>query len=255
MSLVIHCGAEHVQREELDRVQLPPVKRNSKGHITFQPISHETVLNKIMESLVGHLGSGAIRDSAQAMTADGQRAFGLIELQPDRQRRGMGDKTGLIVGWRNAHDFKFASAVAMGARTFVCDNLSFCGEVRVARRHTRFIVRDFPGVVASSIGRLLQARHGQQRLFDKMEEFKLGRHYVNDTLIESMRAGAIPNASIPKVLGEYESDHHREMHGSGNAWSLFNAFTEVSKKDSLPVAMKRTQKLHGVFSKLVGVAT
>jgi hypothetical protein len=28
---------------------------------------------------------------------------------------------------------------------FVCDNLAFSGEIKIARKHTRFIVRDLPG--------------------------------------------------------------------------------------------------------------
>ena len=87
-----------------------------------------------------------------------------------------------------------------------------------------------------------------------MEERNVGRVEVNDTLVEAMKAQAITNASIPKVLKEYESESHREMHGADTAWSLFNAFTEVSKADPVTTAMKRTQRLHGVFGKLVGVS-
>ena len=137
---------------------------------------------------------------------------------------------------------------------FVCDNLSFSGEVNVSRRHTRHIVRDLPEVIARAIGQLLNESHRQAETFDRMEKYRLGSMLVNDTLVEAMKSKAIANASIPKVLAEYESDKHKEMHGADTAWSLFNAFTEISKQDPATLAMKRTQRLHGVFGKLVGVA-
>ena len=255
LNLMLHCGAQAVEPEQLDHVELPPIKRNERGHITYQPVSHGAVRAEIHRALNGQgLEGPVVVAEAQGMTEDGQRAFGMIQVDVDRLDVAK-QKTGLIVGWRNSHDQKFASALAMGAGVFVCDNLSFSGEVRVTRRHTRFIRRDLPGVISNAVGKLLAARHHQQRLFEAMEQTQLGRYRLNDTLVESMRVGAIPNASIPKVLAEYESDHHREMHGGGTAWSLFNAFTEVSKKDPVTTAMKRTQKLHGVFGSLCGLAS
>ena len=254
LNLMLHCGAQAVAPSELDNVELPQIKRNDRGHITYQPVSHGAVRGEIRRALVGRVGSDGIVAEAQGMTEDGKRAFGMMQIELPNVTD-LTKKTGLVVGWRNSHDQTFASSMAMGAGVFVCDNLSFSGEVKVSRRHTRFIRRDLPGVVATAVGRLLEQRHQQQRMFALMEDKNLGRFLVNDTLVESMRAGAIANASIPKVLSEYESDKHREMHGGGTAWSLFNAFTEVSKRDSATTAMKRTQKLHGVFSKLVGLAS
>ena len=261
LNLMLHCGAAAVETTELDQVQLPPIKRNSEGHITFQPVSHETVRLRIKMALVEALDeNGSVVAEAQGMTNDGQRAFGMMQVHHPtlgttgwQQARGV-RRTGLVVGWRNSHDQSFASAIAMGAGVFVCDNLSFSGEVNVSRRHTRHIVRDLPEVIARTIGKLLNESYRQAETFDRMEKKHVGRVLVNDTLVEAMKSKAIANASIPKVLDEYESDKHKEMHGADTAWSLFNAFTEISKKDPAALAMKRTQRLHGVFGKLVGVA-
>ena len=251
--LVLHCGAQAVEPSELDNVALPPIKRNAQGHVTFQPVSHYTLLKRLQDAL-GQAGS-TIVDQAQGMTKDGQRAFGMLEVLPegggDRQQDA---KRGLMVGWRSSHDQSFAAAVAMGSRVFNCDNLAWSGEIQVSRRHTRHIVRDLPEVISRAVGKLLQASHRQEAAFQRMEEYGIGRVAVNDTLVEAMKAQAITNASIPKVLKEYESETHREMHGADNAWSLFNAFTEISKADPVTTAMKRTQRLHGVFGKLVGVS-
>ena len=265
LNLMLHCGASAVETQELDRVELPPIKRNSQGHITFQPVSHEPVRVRIKEALTSSLDDQlAVVAEAQGMTHDGQRAFGMMQVHHpsinDTQRKPGTftqevQRSGLVIGWRNSHDQSFASAVAMGAGVFVCDNLSFCGEVKVSRRHTRHIVRDLPEVIARAVGRLLAVNHRQQEFFNQLERFPIHRPLVNDTLVEAMRTKAIPNASIPKVLAEYESEKHKEMHGTKSAWSLFNAFTEVSKNDTPTLAMKRTQRLHGVFGKLLSRAS
>jgi hypothetical protein len=261
LNLVLHCGAAAVEPHQLDEVQLPPIKRNSDGHVTFQPVSHLTVRNRIRESVsdlltaddVVHWGD-VIRDEAQGMTNDGARAFGMMEVRPQGGDR-PDDKRGLMIGWRNSHDQSFASAVAMGSRTFICDNLAWSGEIQVSRRHTRHIIRDLPEVISRAVGQLLQASQRQEEFYQRMEGHHVGRVRVNDTLVEAMRSKAIANASIPKVLKEYESKKHCEMHGVDTAWSLFNAFTEIAKNDPVTTSMKRTQRLHGVFGKLVGVAS
>jgi hypothetical protein len=250
--LVLHCGAQAVEPLELDNVALPPIKRNDQGHVTFQPVSHYTLRNRLRDAL-GQAGSEVIEES-QGMTNDGQRAFGMMEVRPAGSTPLADAKRGLMVGWRSSHDQSFAAAVAMGSRVFNCDNLAWSGEIQVSRRHTRHIVRDLPEIISRAVGQLLQASHRQEAAFLRMETYGIGRVAVNDTLVEAMKAQAITNASIPKVLKEYESDSHREMHGADNAWSLFNAFTEIGKADPVTTAMKRTQRLHGVFGKLVGVS-
>ena len=41
-----------------------------------------------------------------------------------------------VVGVRNSHDKSFPAGLVIGASIFVCDNLSFSGEVKLARKHT-----------------------------------------------------------------------------------------------------------------------
>ncbi|MGV3661435.1 MAG: hypothetical protein ACO1TE_14700 [Prosthecobacter sp.] len=48
------------------------------------------------------------------------------------------------------HDKTFPAGIVFG-----CDNLSFSGEIKFARNHSRFIVRDLPQLV----GRLMSSQH------------------------------------------------------------------------------------------------
>ena len=53
--------------------------------------------------------------------------FGLLEVCNGRPQ---GDH-GLVVGVRNSHDQSFPASIALGSAVFVCDNLSFCGEITI----------------------------------------------------------------------------------------------------------------------------
>jgi len=41
------------------------------------------------------------------------------------------------------------------AQLLVCDDLSFSGGVRFARRHTRFVERDLPQIIERALGKLV----------------------------------------------------------------------------------------------------
>jgi len=43
---------------------------------------------------------------------------------------------GCVLGLRTSYDKSFANGVCIGASVFVCDNLSFQGEVKFERKHT-----------------------------------------------------------------------------------------------------------------------
>ena len=266
INLILHCGASAVKNPEtLASVQLPPVKRNDRGRITDQPISHLTVRNQIREALTNN--HAKVTEEAQGMTNDGARAFGIMAIDQSPNypsvkwgnlREDLADQPSknervLVVGWRNSHDHKFAQGIAMGSAATVCDNLCFSSEVVVKRRHTRHIMRDLPHVINRAVGRLLHNSRRQEMAFRAMEYTTVNRVNVNDTLVRAMVAKAIPNAAIPKVLAEYQSETHREKHGADTAWSLWNAFTEIYKSDPLPTVMKRSQALHGVFHQLCGI--
>ncbi len=77
---------------------------------------------------------------AHSLSHNNNRYFGLMEV-----KRQVNDPDYCwVVGVRNSHDKSFPAGITAGASVFVCDNLSFSGEVKLARKHTRFITRDLP---------------------------------------------------------------------------------------------------------------
>jgi hypothetical protein len=67
-------------------------------------------------------------NEAHGLTKDGNRYFGLIQVANGHNA----DDFGLVIGLRNSHDKMIPAGLVLGASVFVCDNLSFSGEVRLA---------------------------------------------------------------------------------------------------------------------------
>jgi hypothetical protein len=60
-----------------------------------------------------------------------------------------------VLGLRNSNNKRFAAGMVIGIAPFVCDNLAFSGEVKLARKHTVHIKRDLPMMIDNKLDRLL----------------------------------------------------------------------------------------------------
>src|SRR6185503_19450581 len=103
---------------------------------TWVPIPH----NRFLEGVQATLERAGLRvvTEAHGLTRNGARYFGLLQVA-----NGHADEDfGLVVGVRNSHDKSFPAGLVIGASVFVCDDLSFSGEVKLARKHTVQILRD-----------------------------------------------------------------------------------------------------------------
>jgi hypothetical protein len=135
---------------------------------------------------------------------------------------------------------------------FVCDNLSFSGEVRLARKHTAHIERDLPQLVERAVGMLSDLRNTQQRRFTAYQSHELTDQGAHDLIIQALDSRIIPVTRIPEVLQEWREPRHPEFRQGRTAWRLFNSFTEILK-GNLGELPRRTQALHGVMDSACGL--
>ena len=77
---------------------------------------------------------------------------------------------------------------------------------------------------------------------------------AHDLVIRAVDCRAITTSQVPGVLEEWRKPQH-EAFVPRNAWSLFNAFTEVYKSVNPQTAVKRGQALHGLFDSQVALAS
>src|SRR5271157_1583430 len=123
-SLVTHCGARQVSREELATIPTPPPTN------TWFPVAHCDVLDTTVRDLTR--AGFEVGRTQLAVSRNDARFFGTLDLKTP-----LVNGVNLAVGIRNSIDRSLPVAFCAGSRVFVCDNLSFSSQVVIARKHTR----------------------------------------------------------------------------------------------------------------------
>lgn len=239
-NLILHCGAEAVDLAQVRSVKTP------RATSTWQPIPHHQLIQTVQRTLA--TTKLTIGTQAHSLTHDGARYFGLMEIHAQKTS----EDYCWVLGLRNSHDKTFPAGIVAGASVFVCDNLSFSGEVQFARKHTRFINRDLPQLTERAIGLLLAKWHDQDNRIAAYKSFGINEAEAHDIIIRACDVGVCSNRLIPAVLHEWREPRHQEFQ-ERDVWSLFNSFTEALKDGNLAELPKRTEALHGLLDVAVGL--
>ena len=240
-NLILHCGAQNVDLDEVRHVKTP------RSTNSWCPIPHHQLITQVQKTL--KTTNLRIGTQAHSLSHEGQRYFGLMEIHAQSSS----EDYCWVLGLRNSHDKTFPAGIVAGASVFVCDNLSFSGEIKFARKHTRFIVRDLPQLVSRSIGLLLAKWHDQDKRIAAYKEAEITDIDAHDLIIRATDVGVCSNRLIPPVLNEWREPRH-DVFEQRNVWSLFNAFTESLKDGNLAELPKRTEALHGLLDTHVGLS-
>jgi Domain of unknown function (DUF932) len=239
--LMLHTGARTVAREQLGLVPLPP------RTASYVPIAHDRLLTGVQETLT-RAGLSVVAES-YGLSRNGARFFGLMQLANGHNA----EDFGLVVGVRNSHDQSFPAGIVVGASVFVCDNLSFSGEIRLARKHTSRIEVDMPQLIERAVGQMGDLRRNQEQRFAAYKQAELTDTAAHDLIIQALDARIIGPTKVPAVLKEWRQPRHPEFREGKSAWRLFSAFTE-EQKGNLDFLPKRTTTLHGLLDVAVGLA-
>ncbi len=238
-NLTLHCGARTVERQEVIDVPTPDSTES------WTPIPHIELVSHV-ESTIRANGL-VVGAKAHSLSHDGARYFGLMEIQ----RRLSDQDYCWVLGLRNSHDKTFPAGIVAGSSVFCCDNLAFSGEVKLARKHTRFILRDLPQLVQGAVGRLMERWHHQDQRIASYKQTDLVDRSAHDLVVRALDVGVCCNRHIPLVLHEWRRPRHEEF-APRNVWSLFNAFTETLKGNLIELP-RPTEALHGLLDNHVGL--
>jgi hypothetical protein len=239
LNLCLHCGAQKVERADIQRVPTP------RPTATWTPIPHIELVSQVERTLKGN---GLIVGSqAYSLGHQGARYFGLMEVQ----RADSSADYCWVLGLRNSHDKTFPAGIVAGAQVFCCDNLSFSGEVKLARKHTTHIVRDLPRLVQSAVGKLMEHWNHQDARLSAYRLTEIEDRSAHDLIVRAVDVGVCPNKLVPRVLHEWRKPRH-DAFAPRNAYSLFNAFTEALKGNLVELP-RRTEALHGLLDTHVGL--
>jgi len=240
--LMVHSGGNKIQVEELAKIPTPPATA------TWFPIPHKDIYALCVDNLT-RMGYSVKREE-HAIAHEGNRWFGVLDLS---YAGAPADYT-LVAGLRNSHDKSFPAGLCVGSKVFVCDNLAFSSEINLARKHTRYIMRDLPRIVGDAMGKLGGMRIAQEKRIDAYKTRDVSDTEAHDFLVRALDMKVIGCQALPHIVNEWRKPRHLDFMPR-NAWSLFNAFTEILKAISPTELPNRTIGLHGMMDALCNLKT
>ncbi len=241
--LVLHCGAQVVDYEEVRRAATPePTK-------THYPIAHSVYVDHVRDTLrdAGFQISREIHALYGSQEQPGSRYFGLLELE------GPHDDYTWALGLRNSHDQSIAAKLSAGTRVFVCDNLSFSGEINLSRKHTRNAVNDLARLTVDAVGQLNSLLVHEDTRVECYKRREITDMEAHDALIRAVDCGAFPPSHLQRILQDWRQPPYEDFQPR-NVWSLFNAVTGTYGGRSDNTAVRRGSALRGMFDGLAEVS-
>jgi hypothetical protein len=238
-NLLLHCGANRVSVAELENQPYPKITE------THRPIPHSDFRGMVVDSLFEH--GYSIRNEANAITPNGSRYFGLLELAYDF------NDYSVVIGVRNSHDKSYATGLVIGSSVFVCDNLCFSGQLKVERRNTKNILEELPSLIDIMLMQMKTEIHYQDKRLTSYQYTDITNEHAEHAFIQLVRNNVIPMPVLSKSIQEWDNPRHAVFARKSNVWRLFNAVTEASKGQvfNLP---QRGEVLHKICDELVALA-
>ncbi len=212
-SLITHCGARQVAREELDRIETPPPTD------TWFPISHGSVCHTVERTL--NAAGFRIRDARYALSRHDQRLFATLDLSTP-----LHDGVTLAVGIRNSSDKSFPLGFCAGSRVLVCDNLAFRADRLVCRKHTRFGRERFQEAICQAVQSLAQFREQEAARIARFQQLPLTDEAAESLILRGFEQGIVSHRYLPRLLQAWRQPERTDFQPR-TLWSLFNAFTAV----------------------------
>lgn len=235
-NLVLHCGANAVERTALSGVVIP------KTTESYKPLPYCDFVDMVEDQLQEF--GFRFGNEAHALMKDGSRYFGIASLLNGKQN----EQHALVVGMRSSLDKSIAPSIAFGADCFVCDNLSFTGEVVISRKQTRFIGDDIRPLIYDAVSNVTVMQQNQDRRFEIYQNTKVLSNKAGAVICEMYRRGIVNTTKLGKVIEEWDNPKHD--FGGRTAWRLFNATTEALKGTPVLDMPQRTIKLQTLLDEV-----
>lgn len=240
LNLMLHCGANAVERNALSGQVLPPATDS------FQPLAHDYFADMVQDELE-NVGLRVVGE-AHGINPSGSKYFGLFEV---RGQDAANDYS-TVIGMRNSNTKRFSAAVAVGGGVFVCDNMAFTGDIIVGHKHTTNVQDALRNRIRNVMQDVLLMEANQVTRYEAYKEKKLETRRAENLVIEMLRRNVISTHQLPKVVQQWDEPDH-EQFARNNVWKLFNAVTESYKGTGIETIQRRSPELHNLLDDYAGV--
>ena len=231
--------SQEVSYDQLKQVPAAPT-RDINPSERWKPVPHHTLVDLVKDSV---RSCGFNIHSEKYGIDKHHDMFAMLKLEREDYNNGTFRN---VIGIRNSHNQRFSAQLVGGSNVIVCDNLAFSGEFNCHRQHTTHIMRDLPRIVYQLTNDVVSSYNIQSNRYDGYKMTKLDDSDVANIMNKATRNNfAISGGQYNKVLDEYENPSH-DVFEPGNAWSLFNAFTEIYKGYN-GADVRKSINLHNIF--------
>ena len=249
--------------EAFDKLLIPEATR------TYQPLP-----NKIMIDMIYRIAEEfglKLANEKLGLDHKGMRLFGVCDIIG---KDFFGGLIKLVIGFCNSYNGTMAARFCIGGEVFVCSNLAFHAYTDAVTGISGVSVRPHKNLnnvgihdgmvqqIRSAFEQIGAFRKSQERFYDGLMNHRISDDVAYATIVRAAQANVINKTKVLTLANEWnrqsvepitEPDYewHPEFKGR-NAYSLFNAFTQV-EKDRLAINPVKsniaTIDLSGFFSK------
>lgn len=207
-AVLSHHRSQMITYSQLKLLPLP------KATATWKPISFSRIINELYHNINQH---DVIIDREQlAVSHDALKMFATFDL-----RYGDNGEYQAALGLRTSNNKTLSVQIAIGARVFVCDNMSFSGDmIALKRKHTAKL--DITAEMAK----------GVDKYFKSYERFqgdiaRLKGKMLLESDAERMIYTAFDKEILPVRLFHSVVKSYRDVrsHSHISQWQLHNCFT------------------------------
>jgi hypothetical protein len=210
---------QKIARAELALIETPAATD------TFQPIPHARLIECLAESLAfRHIQ--IVRDE-YAVSPDGMRLFGLLELNAEFQG------VRFAIGLRNANDKSMRLGMVAGYRVFICDNMALSGDFKpLLAKHTKHF--DLVESVSIGVDRIQRGFQPLRGAIEAMRARELTTDDARSAIYRAFMENRFPVTLMKTVHREFFVAPSYDEFKPSTVWSLSNAFT-IAFKQLAPV--------------------
>lgn len=246
MTTLMHCGSEAATRAMLDALPLPEPR--SRHH---HPIPHDAFADMVLNEL--RRQSYDVQETRYYLNREGNQMFGLARINPAGLYADVGQP---LVGFRNSHDMSISAGVALGLRVFVCDNMSFSGEILIHRKHTAHILNDLPPLLNGAVSALKQLTVTQEQRIAAYRNSLISEGDAARILLEAHALKIVNASKLQEVWHHHRTDPlgYDTHPDQPTYWRLYNSITRYWKRSSAQLmgpAHRKSLALHSLLDEEV----
>jgi hypothetical protein len=235
-TLLAHSrGAKYVTREQLVEY-IPPTPT-----ATWKPVAH----SELVDTLTRVMNDRGLFIEKEQFCVDknGARVFGTFDLTWQKM-----DEYGAAVGFRHATDKSMSIQIAVGARVFVCSNMSFYGDLIAVRKHTSKLQLDEE--MDRAMFRYMQGFRRLQDDIHVQENTPLDDQKAKALIYDIFQQKIVPLRLFPLVTASWDvaTKDVGPNPIAWSAWSLHNCFTAHIKTMPPAPAFRATARIGKFFS-------